>query len=344
MSLIANESVLIEKMTVDALDCAESGDPGKAVAFKKQYGLYVEQFDALHSAGNTELLEKVNGAQYRLREALQHESDCLNAVVYEHGNDTTSWNAQVVERGGVYRVDVFDADGDMRHGKGGYQRSLLEAIQHADYAVLPLDEQEPYGPADRFPGWSQGNALSALNEGWCIADSTLENNNGGRWKVMGTGTVSDLAAWAAVLTGTDPHHAAARAFLEAHNPAEMRVLRATKVARTIHVVAFENNSAGMMNWYETREAADERVTELQTLGYVVPGDEINLFAYDVPRDLSNEEISILADRAMWERAYVPLIRIAVEGGEKSPQASLSEQPEQSPQAFKAQDDSSAPGI
>lgn len=308
----------------------ESGDPSLNQDFVREEGFTPQEFISLYhvatsgtssvdaASGARELLGKVIGANDRLKgaQARNHEGAL---TVYETGNDETAWNTKVVARDGFYRVDVFDADGDIRFSKGGGYVQLLEAIGHADFAVLPWQERELYSAAERFPPWSHEDAASAAKEDWRI-DVLPGVNSSSTWQVVGTNGLSDEGAWARMLVGAEPHHAAARAFMEANNPGLMQEHRQSKGVRTYYAVAHESESSGAVNWYYRRDIAEGRVAELQQESYTTPGDQINVFEFSVSPGLSRDEVTEIASSMMWERTYVPLVRVDIADEQRATQA------------------------
>lgn len=89
-------------------------------------------------------------------------------------------------------------------------------------------------PEDMDPPWSRAHECAAIAEGWDIFYAQGSSN--GPWQIdefddppawadRNNGVVpptlpSAEAAWKIVANGTQPHHLAARAFLQVHNPQE----------------------------------------------------------------------------------------------------------------------------
>jgi hypothetical protein len=88
------------------------------------------------------------------------------------------------------------------------------------------------------PPWTEAHSSAAIAEGWEIFD--CDGSSNGRWQVdmlddpaewaqINGGVLpprldDDQHAWALVANGTLPHHLAARAFLQAHNPPEYELV------------------------------------------------------------------------------------------------------------------------
>jgi hypothetical protein len=97
-------------------------------------------------------------------------------------------------------------------------------------------------PHKMTPAWSVEHSNAAIAEGWEIFD--CDGSSNGRWQVNCLdspldwaeegGVVppelnGDEAAWKIVANGTQPHHEAARVFLQAHNPQEYALVMKHKV-------------------------------------------------------------------------------------------------------------------
>lgn len=96
---------------------------------------------------------------------------------------------------------------------------------------VPAVTEAREGPNE--PYWLASHALAALREGWNVYDSNGSAN--GDWQVQCLDDPAlaskelgfsvpilkyDDKAWRLVYEGTEPHHVAARTFLQAHNPKE----------------------------------------------------------------------------------------------------------------------------
>lgn len=87
-------------------------------------------------------------------------------------------------------------------------------------------------PSEMTPGWSDVNDTAAMQEGWSIFSSKGSAN--GPWQVQAFDDASDVPgapqldtdedAWKLVLQGKEAHHAAALAFIKAHNPIEYEAI------------------------------------------------------------------------------------------------------------------------
>lgn len=83
-------------------------------------------------------------------------------------------------------------------------------------------------PSAMAPAWSHEHAGAALREGWDIFE--CEGSANGPWQVQHLDDASDVPgapqlesdgdAWRVLLTGNQPHHAAALDFIKAHCPEE----------------------------------------------------------------------------------------------------------------------------
>ena len=88
-------------------------------------------------------------------------------------------------------------------------------------------------PAQMEPGWSDANSAAANGEGWNLFFCLGSEN--GPWQLQRLDCADDVpgapqldsddVAWRVVREGTVPHHAAALAFLKAHNPIEYALVK-----------------------------------------------------------------------------------------------------------------------
>lgn len=103
--------------------------------------------------------------------------------------------------------------------------------QH-NHSTLATAESTGGGPEFMTPPWSAAHARAALTEGWNIFES--EGSAYGPWQIQRLDWAEetpgakqledDESAWNIVLTGTAAHHAAALAFIRAHNPMDYETM------------------------------------------------------------------------------------------------------------------------
>ena len=84
--------------------------------------------------------------------------------------------------------------------------------------------------------------------------------------------------------------------------------------KTVHVVAVESESSGLVNWYYAEAGAIKFFTEsVATIDYRM--DDINRWAMGVPDDATEDEIDTLAVDAMWNLDYRAIERRAATEGD-----------------------------
>lgn len=116
-------------------------------------------------------------------------------------------------------------------------------------------------PAEMTPAWSDAHCDAAIKEGWDIFD--CGDSDGGPWQLQhlddasaipGSAQLhSDQQAWLIVARGYAPHHVAARAFLQAHNPKEWQSIREAVAAEEAG-----SRSVGAPLWSAEHSAAARR--------------------------------------------------------------------------------------
>lgn len=89
-------------------------------------------------------------------------------------------------------------------------------------------------PETMAPPWTSAHAGAALKEGWIISECF--GSAYGPWQVQRRDDASEVPgtpqlendeiAWDIVLAGSADHHAAARAFMKAHNPEDFKTMLA----------------------------------------------------------------------------------------------------------------------
>ncbi|WP_131421417.1 hypothetical protein [Comamonas thiooxydans] len=75
---------------------------------------------------------------------------------------------------------------------------------------------------------------------------------------------------------------------------------------TVHAVAVESTSSGMVDWFHDLASANQHFDAQVALFADIPGERIVLFALNVPAGTSNDKITDLVDEAMHEEAYRPI--------------------------------------
>lgn len=73
---------------------------------------------------------------------------------------------------------------------------------------------------------------------------------------------------------------------------------------TVYCLAIENDSTGSVDWYRTQGDA-EAAFDAAEKDANFDGDEIQLFSLQVPSAANAQEVTKLADQAMWDKTYVP---------------------------------------
>lgn len=86
------------------------------------------------------------------------------------------------------------------------------------------------------------------------------------------------------------------------------------MTRTIHAIAIESNSSGAIDWYDT-EAEARTVFDAAVANVVWADNDINRFAFDVPDDTHDDEVTLEADTRMWELDYTAIERRAATEGD-----------------------------
>ena len=77
--------------------------------------------------------------------------------------------------------------------------------------------------------------------------------------------------------------------------------------KTVYAFSCESESSGAVNWYYKELDRDLALCKYEA----TPGDEMNVFAVDVPDDANAEAIDTIVDDAMWDRDYVPTLRYRI---------------------------------
>lgn len=73
--------------------------------------------------------------------------------------------------------------------------------------------------------------------------------------------------------------------------------------KSVWCVTVEDDSSGAVDWWYDREVAEQDYNESLRL---FPDDEIAFFELKVPMSLKSDDITHLADLAMWDREYTPI--------------------------------------